>query len=236
MHRTLLGLQQESRLGFPLVRLAIVDSTQAFLKRHRELGYCAVMADAQTAGRGRGENTWISDPGAGLWMSAALPVPDMPPGLVLQRAMAHVADLLLNSGIELGLKWPNDLVARKDGQLVKVGGIIGETVGDRMILGLGLNLSNAPKLEKPFPPVSLADLGVMPVPDSQNLALAVLERWQDFSNIVEPGFRWPLEGDEIRWEEGEGVCRGWEDDGRLRIETARGLERLSVGDVSGLAQ
>ena len=60
-------------MSLPLIHLAEVDSTQAFLRRHRELGFCAVLADAQLEGRGRQGNAWISAAGAGLWLSAALP-------------------------------------------------------------------------------------------------------------------------------------------------------------------
>ena len=110
----------------PLIHLAVVDSTQAFLRRNPQLGFCTVLADGQTEGRGRQGNAWVSPLGAGLWMSAALP-PHLgqAPGLVLQRAMGAVARVLDPLGQMLGLKWPNDLVAWKDGQLVKVGGITG---------------------------------------------------------------------------------------------------------------
>ena len=56
-----------------LIRLRQVDSTQDFLGRHPELGFCAVLADCQLAGRGQRGNRWESAPGAGLWLSAALP-------------------------------------------------------------------------------------------------------------------------------------------------------------------
>ncbi|MDP2874605.1 MAG: hypothetical protein Q8O00_00385, partial [Holophaga sp.] len=129
-----------------LIHFALLDSTQSFLARHPELGFCGVLADEQTAGRGRGENRWESAPGAGLWFSAALPIQKVPPGLVLQRAMAAVIEILEPCGLHMGLKWPNDLVAWHQGRLVKLGGIIGEFKGDRMILGLGLNLRSAPSL------------------------------------------------------------------------------------------
>ena len=143
-----------------LIRLALVDSTQSFLARHPELGFCAVLADAQSAGRGRGENAWESASGAGLWLSAALPRPEVPPGLLLQLAMGAVAEVLEPCGLNLGLKWPNDLVAWRGQQLVKLGGILGEQRGDRVILGLGLNLHAAPSIPgRAIPPASLAELG-----------------------------------------------------------------------------
>jgi len=221
----------------PLIRLARIDSTQSFLVRHPELGCCAVLADEQSEGRGRGENRWESAPGAGLWLSAALPMPTVPPGLLLQRAMGAVVEVLEPLGLELGLKWPNDLVAWRGGQLVKVGGIIGEQKGERVILGLGLNLRAAPSIpERPIPPASLAELGARHVPEPLTLARAILEVWQNLSVIRPPAFHWPAKGDAIRWEEGEGVCEGWAEDGQLRVRTAQGPQLLCGGDVSGLAE
>ena len=219
-------------MNLPLIRLASVDSTQAFLKRHPELGFCCVIADSQIEGRGRQGNRWESTSGAGLWMSAALPPSDLAPGLVLQHAMRHaIAEL---GSDRLGLKWPNDLVAKTDGGLVKLGGIIGELSGGRLILGLGINLAETPELpDRAIPASSLKALGIEP-PAAADLARALLDRWADLGSAPESPFRWPLEGDALSWEQGQGVCLGWEPDGRLKLATNAGLERLSAADVRGL--
>lgn len=218
----------------PLIRLAQVDSTQAFLRRHPELHPCAVVAEAQTEGRGRQGHRWESEAGAGLWLSASLPPPASPPGLILQEAMAAVAELLSTPEVPLGLKWPNDLVAREGGGLVKLGGILGERVGPRLILGLGVNLTRAPDLpERAFPARSLRDLGLEP-PELGDLARRILGRWAGPWGGSHPAFRWPEAGQPLRWEGGQGVCLGWEPDGRLKVTTAGGLQRLSVGDVRSL--
>lgn len=225
--------EQEMNL-IPLVYLREVDSTQAFLQRHPELGTCAVLAEAQTAGRGRGGNAWESAPGAGLWLSAALPPPALAPGLVLQRAMGAVAEILQTGGQPLGLKWPNDLVAWKEGRLVKLGGILGELQGDRMILGLGVNLGAAPHIpERPIPPASLADLGLA-IPEPEALARRIMEAWSRWERTPRPAFRWPAPGDTIAWEEGQGRCLRWMDDGRLEVQTTQGPVQLSAGDIRGL--
>lgn len=220
-----------------LIHFAELDSTQSFLRRHPELGFCAVMADAQTEGRGRQGNSWISAPGAGLWMSVAMPQPDLMPGIVLQRAMARVSECLKDCGVELGLKWPNDLVAYKDGRLVKLGGIIGEKAGEILILGLGLNLQSAPRLEgRAIPAASFKELNAI-VPDSRVLARMILDAWQDLNTEFSPAFQifhWPESGTPIQWERGQGVVMGWEEDGRLKVTTASGIERLSAGEITGL--
>lgn len=215
-----------------LIHLAEVDSTQAFLRRHPELGFCGVLADTQTEGRGRQGHRWESAPGAGLWFSAALPSSSLPPGRVLQRAMGKVIAALGAEG--LGLKWPNDLVARKGGKLFKIGGIIGEVTGGRLILGVGVNLSSAPDLpERDIRPGALLDLGI-PAPDRLVLARRVLAEWADLEADPPPAFRWPEAGMPLTWEGGEGVCLGWEEDGRLKVTTASGIQRLSVGEISAL--
>ena len=222
-------------MPLPLIHLAEVDSTQVFLGRHPELGFCGLLADAQTAGRGRGGNAWESAPGAGLWFSARLPVPELPVGVLLQRAMAAVLVALAPCEVTLGLKWPNDLVAWSRGRLVKLGGIIGELSKGRMILGVGVNLGAAPVLpDRPIPPACLAALGAKHLPDRLALAAELLARWQDLEQVPGPPFRWPEAGDAIRWEEGQGTCLGWAEDGRLEVRTPTGVELLSVGDVSGL--
>ena len=219
----------------PLIRLARVGSTQDFLERHPELGYCGVLADCQLAGRGQRGNGWESAPGAGLWLSAALPVPPVAPGLVLQRAMGAVAEALEPWGASLGLKWPNDLVAWKEGRLVKLGGIIGLVKGDRVILGAGVNLLSAPAIPgRAIPPACLADLVPDARPDTEALALEILDAWADLATQREPAFRWPEAGDPIRWGGGGGVCAGWMEDGRLAVRTDAGLEHLAMGDVTGL--
>ncbi len=220
-------------MPLPLIRLGAVDSTQAFLERHPELGFCGVLAGEQLAGRGRGDNTWVSRPGAGLWLSASIPVPAVLPGLVLQRAMAVVAEVLEPCGARLGLKWPNDLVAWKEGRLVKVGGIIGQSKGDRTLLGLGVNLTRAPEIPgRAIPPACLAELATGPVPDPAVLARELLDAWEDLAITRVPPFFWPGPGDPVTWEEGQGRCVDWLEDGRLRVELEGAIRDLTAGDLA----
>nr|WP_320131687.1 biotin--[acetyl-CoA-carboxylase] ligase [uncultured Holophaga sp.] len=223
-------------MKLPLIILPEVDSTQAFLQRHPELGFCAVLATSQTAGRGRGEHAWESPAGAGLWLSAALPLPQLAPGIVLQRAMGAVAELLQTPEVPLGLKWPNDLVARRGSGLVKVGGILGELQENRMILGLGINLSAAPSIPgRPIPPACLRDLGLEP-PSAPELARGILQAWSRWDREPHPAFRWPAPGEAVAWEGDQGRCLGWLDDGRLELQTPGGPRQLSAGDLRSLTQ
>jgi BirA family biotin operon repressor/biotin-[acetyl-CoA-carboxylase] ligase len=145
-------------------------------------------------------------------------------------------EVLEPCGLKLGLKWPNDLVAWRAQRLVKLGGIIGEQKGDRVILGLGLNLRAAPELpDRPIPPACLLALGARELPDALTLARSILDAWQDLSLLREPGFWWPIQGDAIQWEDGRGICEGWLPDGQLAVNTDEGPRTLCAGDVSGLS-
>jgi len=222
-----------------LIHLGAVDSTQSFLARHPELGFCGVMADSQTAGRGRGGNSWKSERGAGLWLSVRLPPPELSSGTILQSAMACVVKVLEPCGIGLGLKWPNDLAAyTANRRLIKIGGIIGEQKTDHVILGLGLNIYSAPEIpDRAIPPASLSSLGAVNIPNLPDLAKAILCAWQRLEaqcQESQPAFCWPDRGDKIQWDDGRGICQGWEADGRLAVLTDSGIVLLTSGDVRGL--
>jgi biotin-(acetyl-CoA carboxylase) ligase len=153
--------------------------------------------------------------------------------------MAAVAAELAPCGAQLGLKWPNDLVAyrqnKDDGQkqLVKIGGIIGEQKESCIILGLGLNIHSAPEIpERPIPPAPLASLGSVVIPNIVDLAKNILVAWQSLETPRHVAFRWPAAGDAIRWEGGSGTCQGWEEDGRLAVLAEPGLLMLSSADVA----
>lgn len=107
-----------------------------------------LLADHQTAGRGRLDRTWEAPPGSSLLMSIGLVVDEYPPErrtLLTGALAAAVTDPLP----DLRIKWPNDLVAvgvGADGGDRKVGGILAEArtvdgLGDCVVLGLGLNLN-----------------------------------------------------------------------------------------------
>ncbi len=99
-----------------------------------------LLAEEQRAGRGRHDRTWSSPPRAGLTFSlllrpAAPPVrwPLLP--LLVGSAVAGELEQWVSG--EVGLKWPNDVLI--DGR--KVAGILAETAGSAVVVGLGLNVS-----------------------------------------------------------------------------------------------
>lgn len=128
----------------------------------------ALVADHQTAGRGRAGRDWLTPPGAALTVSYVLR-PVLPAdrwGLVpLAVGLAAVRTLRAEQ-LDAYLKWPNDVVVKTGddavagwGTLRKVAGILCERRADAVVSGIGVNVSQRPD-ELPVPhAASLATLG-----------------------------------------------------------------------------
>jgi BirA family biotin operon repressor/biotin-[acetyl-CoA-carboxylase] ligase len=110
----------------------------------------AVLANEQTRGRGTKDRVWHSPPGLGLYASfilrgpggGALPFPHLVP---LVAGLAASDSVIETSGVEGGLKWPNDIVhgGRKLGGILSEG-VSGGAGGDFAIVGIGLNIGHGP--------------------------------------------------------------------------------------------
>ena len=114
-----------------VVRLGSVTSTQD-VARDLPLG-SIVVADHQTAGRGRHDRRWEAPPGTALLVSFVL---DPRPLLSLAAGVAAAEAC----GPQVRLKWPNDLLL--DGR--KLGGILIEATPQKAVAGIGINLTWAP--------------------------------------------------------------------------------------------
>jgi BirA family biotin operon repressor/biotin-[acetyl-CoA-carboxylase] ligase len=123
-----------------VLRLGEVTSTQD-VARTLPIG-SVVVADHQTAGRGRFDRRWESPSGTALLVSFVL----LPHPLLSLATGVAAAEAC---GPDVRLKWPNDLLL--DGR--KLGGILIEVMTDRAICGIGINLSWAPdggsRLDRP---------------------------------------------------------------------------------------
>jgi BirA family biotin operon repressor/biotin-[acetyl-CoA-carboxylase] ligase len=141
-----------------------------------------LIADRQTAGRGRQGREWFD--GGGNFMGSTvvhLGAQDPPaPTLALMSGLAlyeAIAPLLAEPGA-LSLKWPNDLLLGR----AKLAGILLEREGDAVVVGIGVNLAAAPHIEG-RDTVALSSLG--PVPQRDVFAAGLLrsfdlelERWR----------------------------------------------------------
>ncbi|HWS15327.1 MAG TPA: biotin--[acetyl-CoA-carboxylase] ligase, partial [Candidatus Methylomirabilis sp.] len=152
-------LRETLRHGLPwtdLLCLAVTDSTNRVAMEMAEHGAkhgTVVVADAQTAGRGRMGRRWESPPGKNLYVSMLLrpPVPTVEaPQLSLVTGVA-LADAVEAMGVSASLKWPNDLYLGER----KAAGILAEMASDpdgvrHVVIGVGLNVNME---EADFPPV-----------------------------------------------------------------------------------
>ncbi|MEV7653554.1 biotin--[acetyl-CoA-carboxylase] ligase [Streptomyces anulatus] len=142
-----------------------------------------LVAEEQTAGRGRLERTWTAPPRSGLFFSVYLEPGDIPVerwGWVpLLAGVAAATGLAKSAGVDMSLKWPNDLLVGVAGEERKTGGILGEFAGDGIVVGLGINVSlRADELPAPTAG-SLALAGAVST-DRETLLRAVLRSLEDW--------------------------------------------------------
>jgi BirA family biotin operon repressor/biotin-[acetyl-CoA-carboxylase] ligase len=161
--------------GARLFSYETIGSTNAeglALARSGEHGPLWVVAQRQTAGRGRRGRVWVSEPG-NLHASLVLTDPSPPD----RRAeLSFVAALALHDALgaripglaaRLVLKWPNDLLI--DG--CKFAGILIEGEGDTAVVGVGVNCTHHP-VGTDFPATDLATAGLRATPDKVFEALS----------------------------------------------------------------
>ena len=128
-----------------VIRYGQVPSTQDLAREAAQndggIG-TVILAESQSAGRGRRDRSWVSSVG-GLYFTAVLR-PSSRPGLIPLMAGVAVAEAIRRlTGLGAELKWPNDILMGRR----KVAGVLAETVwrGDEALhtlLGIGLNINN----------------------------------------------------------------------------------------------
>ncbi len=134
--------------GRNLVFLEQVDSTNTRAKQLAEAGApdgTLIVADAQSAAKGRRGRSWLAPSGTGLWFSLLLRPqiePEHAAMMTLVAAMAVEKGIRDTTGIEGKIKWPNDVVV--DGK--KVCGILTEMSADmdsvnHVVVGIGINVN-----------------------------------------------------------------------------------------------
>ncbi|HEU5142325.1 MAG TPA: biotin--[acetyl-CoA-carboxylase] ligase, partial [Solirubrobacterales bacterium] len=212
----------------------------------------AVVADLQTAGRGRRGRTWISPAGANLLVSVAWR-PRIEPrlaGLLGVAAALAVRDACasLVPDAELSIRWPNDLV---DGRGRKVAGLLVETALEggeltEVVVGIGINVNWMPAAmpaEIGGSATSLLELGGVAVDrvDLLGRVLAALDAEAAALGRGESpvarlrGVSW-LDGRVVEVDTGAatigGRAAGIADDGSLLLDAEVGRVALSVGEVA----
>jgi len=130
----------EGRFGRPFRFVPRAESTQDLFLPDDPEG-AVVVADEQTAGRGRQGRRWVAPRGRAILSSVLLrpPADRRKPELSLVAGVA-VADAIEEAlGLSAQIKWPNDVLVNRK----KVAGILAEARGDAVVLGIGVNVNQA---------------------------------------------------------------------------------------------
>ncbi len=214
--------------------------------------YAVVVAEQQTAGRGRLTRSWQAPAGTALTVSATLPAPPGAPGwMPLVAGLAVVDAVREHTGLDAVLKWPNDVLLPADGDR-KVCGILCEWLpgseppagkllpagapGGVVVVGIGLNVSQG-RAELPVDTATSLALAGAPDPDRTDLLVTLLARLHDWHATLlgEPtaaGARAAYRsrcvtiGARVRLERPdravEGVATGVDDQGALLLDAGDG--------------
>ncbi|WP_149185142.1 biotin--[acetyl-CoA-carboxylase] ligase [Streptomyces sp. TRM49041] len=152
--------------------------------RAAELPEGAVLvAEEQTAGRGRLDRTWSAPARSGLFLSVLLK-PAVPARrlawLPLLAGVAAATGLARAAGVDMALKWPNDLLVTVGGEERKTGGILAERAGEHgIVVGLGLNVTLRAD-ELPVPAAGSLALANAVCTDRDPLLRAVLRSLEEW--------------------------------------------------------
>lgn len=245
-----------SALGaWQLHHFATLGSTNDYLKELTDAPeFTCVVADAQTAGRGRRDRTWVSTPGEGLYLSVLLRPPAASTNVALISLLAAlaVAETFIEYRVAaLDIKWPNDVLLgerKACGILVEGASSGAQTL--RLIVGIGVNLNHQsfpPEISETATSLSLQLGQAVDVTDfrerlllrlkhwyeqwQQGRAALIVARWQELSSYARGQSVTVTLDDEVI----EGVTAGLTKDGALLLQTATGETRVMLaGEVARL--
>ncbi len=248
------GLHTEWAGQPPMIYSESMTSTNIVLKQAAESGAAhgtVALCEEQTAGRGRRGRGWVSPRGQGLWVSL-LARPALSPGraqlITFAAAIAMAEAVEKETGLDILIKWPNDLVL----QGKKVCGILLELSGDvetiaYVVIGTGLNVGeNAYPQELRESAISLKDVIGHHVERAQVLRSYLAAMEQNMDSLEREGLPGILQAYERKsctlhrsvrvsggGEEFLGTAVGLDENGALLVKLEDGtIRRVLAGDVS----
>ena len=235
-----------SLAGFTVEVLPQIDSTNTELMRRAKTGQLdpvLLVAERQTAGRGRLGRLWHSD------VTGTATIPSLTFSLGLPLAPVNWSGLSLAVGVsvaqslhsELRLKWPNDIWLHDR----KLGGILIETgsFGDRryVVIGVGINIATRDAAGLSTPPAGLAEVQAAMGPGLalQLIAAPLVRAVQTFEAQGFAPFQAcfnaldVLAGRAVVCSDGTtGEAKGVDATGALLVQTAAGLRKITSAEVS----
>lgn len=230
--------------------LDTTGSTNDVAARLADLGVeegTIVVAEAQTAGRGRHGRTWFSPPGAGLYVSIVLKPASAAPLITLASGVAIAEGIRAATALPVELKWPNDIIFERR----KLGGVLTESSAQpgarpQVVVGFGVNIqATAYPSELAARATSIESETGRPVDRGLILAeilAAFAGRYADlrsgkFDAILSAWRRLAptFTGSPVEWDGPGGVMRGRvldiDREGALLVRVGDTVERIVAGEV-----
>lgn len=161
--------------SYKLLSFDKISSTQTYalnmVAKGEARDHTVIMAEAQSAGRGRYKRSWISHHG-NLYASFIFDSEERDPRLSYMIAVA-IAESLIAFGIHPKIKWPNDILI--DG--MKVSGTLTEYAGRFVIIGIGINIKSNPTVEN-YKTTKLDNYAKVDKSDLLNKLMKNLDKWR----------------------------------------------------------
>jgi BirA family transcriptional regulator, biotin operon repressor / biotin---[acetyl-CoA-carboxylase] ligase len=233
-----------SMAGFSVEVLPEIDSTNTELMRRARAGHTEptlLVAEQQSAGRGRLGRHWDSAPGSSLTFSLGVLLQPLAwDGLSLAVGLS-VASSLHES---IQLKWPNDLWVQDcklAGILIETAAVAGNPGPRYAVIGVGINIAARPSEGLSTPPTHLQALRPH-THAAQALESVAAPLLRDVLQFERDGFapfaphfaaRDALRGRQVQLSDGmQGTAQGVDGRGALLVQTAQGLQRVHNSEVS----
>ena len=260
-------ISRDWRIEFPVDVKALlfdeIDSTNTFLKEHADQNgehLTIAVTKTQTAGRGRGDRTWISSEGNVFWSILLRPEKKWPSltslPLILALAVKRTLAEIVGSSERLKIKWPNDVILDE----MKVSGMLLETCSRQAsgdchpiewcVAGIGINVSQHPEGNMNYAATDLHACGVEGVTRDQVIQamskeiVGLIQLWstEGFSclkNEVESSLAFMGEKIDVaistnRDLRRQGTLLKLTEEGFAQLDTKDGIQTLSAGEVFGI--
>ena len=162
--------------NYKLISFDKIPSTQDYalelISAGRATDKTAVMAAAQSAGRGRYRRNWVSHHG-NLYVSFIFEAPERDSRLSYAIAVA-VAETIASFGAHPEIKWPNDILV--EGK--KIAGILIEYSGRFVVVGIGININSNPTVDK-YKTTKLDNYAEIPMRELLNRLMRNIDKWRN---------------------------------------------------------
>jgi BirA family biotin operon repressor/biotin-[acetyl-CoA-carboxylase] ligase len=226
-----------------IIQLDMVDSTNKYALAHLDAlaNRAVIVAEEQTAGRGRLNRNWLSPRGENIYCSIVLKEQKGNPLLTILAALA-VAQTMRSRGLAARLKWPNDVLVNEK----KICGVLAESNAKGLVIGIGANVNmSAENLAAIGQPATSLRAETGQIHDKEKFLREMLENFFAFYEQAQrEGFAklaeiWQNEVDLIGkkvkiqtvQQEFYGTVIQIDKAGALLVATAQGVEKVLAGDV-----